>query len=100
MRETTALPRLTPIPTLQEHAQLNTLTELVNQREQARILKCKHMCLHLSILACSRWFTSSVRVLSWACSCSVGIGHRVSVRRGLGSNHTLRAQAMATTIVA
>ncbi|KAG0420584.1 hypothetical protein HPB47_003414 [Ixodes persulcatus] len=43
MRATTALPRLTPIPTLQEHAQLNTLTELVNQREQARILKRKHI---------------------------------------------------------
>ncbi|KAG0432499.1 hypothetical protein HPB47_020781 [Ixodes persulcatus] len=43
MRENTALPRLTPIPTLQEHAQLNTLTGLVNQREQARILISKHI---------------------------------------------------------
>ncbi|KAG0443904.1 hypothetical protein HPB47_014403 [Ixodes persulcatus] len=43
MRATTALPRLTPIPTLQEQDQLNTLTELVNQRKQARILKRKNI---------------------------------------------------------
>ncbi|KAG0415705.1 hypothetical protein HPB47_007123, partial [Ixodes persulcatus] len=43
IRAATTLPRLTPIPTLQEHAQLNTLTELVNQHEQARILKNKHI---------------------------------------------------------
>ena len=32
-----------PIPTLQVHAQLNTITELVNQREQARLLKRHHI---------------------------------------------------------
>ncbi|KAH7936107.1 hypothetical protein HPB52_018415 [Rhipicephalus sanguineus] len=39
MRVVTGLPRCTPIPILQEEAQLNTIDELIYQRRQARELK-------------------------------------------------------------
>ncbi|KAH7969358.1 hypothetical protein HPB52_017066 [Rhipicephalus sanguineus] len=39
MRVITGLPRCTPIPILQEEAQLNTIDELIYQRRQARELK-------------------------------------------------------------
>lgn len=45
MRVITGLPRITPIPVLQEHAQLNTLTELIEQRETNRARK-RSLALH------------------------------------------------------
>lgn len=39
VRVTTGLPRMTPIPTPQAQAQLNTLDELVEQRWRSRRLK-------------------------------------------------------------
>ncbi|KAH7949999.1 hypothetical protein HPB49_018237 [Dermacentor silvarum] len=39
MRVVTGIPRCTPIRTLQEEAQLNTIDELIHQRRQARDLK-------------------------------------------------------------
>ncbi|KAH7983291.1 hypothetical protein HPB52_010621 [Rhipicephalus sanguineus] len=39
MRAITCLPRITPIATLQEEAQLNTIDEIVHQRRMARYLK-------------------------------------------------------------
>lgn len=42
MRTIKAPPKMIPIPILQEHAQPNTLTELVEQRETTRQLKKRH----------------------------------------------------------
>lgn len=43
MRAISGLPRITPIPVLQEQAQLNTIDELINQRRAVRLSKYAYL---------------------------------------------------------